>query len=233
MLIPGPRMTDRLQARASWASAAPTRCSRSGFQLDAMAEAVGKQVAGSDPPSPTWSPSPGWARSPCGPSDTMIFGMPSRSIAVVYQNAEPLVSEAFSSRVSSVSSVSMSSVTGGSLHGCGEVFSVRRSLCGATAGLAPGTDPTTHRGYGPSGRTDPVSTGRVASRRLHRRPVASVALAGRYWPASDPPMPPTLKYLFNRTKMATGGIITTTATAMTEPQSVVFCWKKDCSPGAG
>ncbi len=83
------------------------------------------------------------------------------------------------------------------------------------------------RGCGPSGRTDPVSTGRVASRRLHRRPVASVALAGRYWPASDPPMPPTLKYLFNSTKMATGGIIATTATAITEPQSVVFCWKND------
>ena len=87
MLMPGPRMTDRLQARASCASASPIRRSRSGFQLEAIADAVGKQVAGSDPPSPTWSPSPGWARSPCGPSDTMILGMPSRSTGAVYQNA--------------------------------------------------------------------------------------------------------------------------------------------------
>ena len=52
MLIPGPRMTDRLAARASWARACPTRPSSSGFQAEAIAEAVGKQVAGSDPPRP-------------------------------------------------------------------------------------------------------------------------------------------------------------------------------------
>ena len=112
MLMPGPRITDRLQARASWASACPIRRSRSGFQAEATAEAVGKQVAGTDPPSPTWSPSPGWARSPCGPSETMILGIPSRSTGAVYQKEEPLVSDAFSSSVSSVSRWSMSSVTG-------------------------------------------------------------------------------------------------------------------------
>ena len=110
MLIPGPRMTDRLQALASCARARPIRPKSSGFQDDAMADAVGKHVAGSDPPSPTWSASPGCARRPCGPSDTMIFGMPSRSTGTVYQNAEPLVSDAFSSSVSSDSRVSMSKV---------------------------------------------------------------------------------------------------------------------------
>src|SRR4249920_2268083 len=117
MLIPGPRMTDRLQARASRPNATPTRRSSSGFQLDAIADAVGKHVAGSDPASPTWSPSPGWARSPWGPSDTMIFGMPSRSTGVVYQNAEPLVRDAFSARVSWVSRELMSKVTRGSYLG--------------------------------------------------------------------------------------------------------------------
>ncbi len=109
MLMPGPRITDRLTARASWASACPIRRSRSGFQAEAIADAVGKQVAGSDPPRPTWSPSPGWARRPCGPSETMIFGMPSRSTGAVYQKEEPLVSDAFSARVSSLSRRSMSS----------------------------------------------------------------------------------------------------------------------------
>ncbi len=51
-----------------------------------------------------------------------------------------------------------------------------------------------------------------------------------YWPASEPPMPPTLKYLLSSTKMATGGSIAMTATAITEPQSVTFCWKNDCRP---
>src|SRR3954469_11676785 len=112
MLMPGPRITDRLHARASWARAWPIRRSSCGFQVEATAEAVGKQVAGMDPPSPTWSPSPGWARSPCGPSDTMIFGMPSRSTGVVYQKEDPLVSDAFSSTVSSVSRFSTSRTTG-------------------------------------------------------------------------------------------------------------------------
>ena len=52
MLMPGPRMTDRLIARASWARAAPIRPSSSGFQADAIADAVGKHVAGMLLPSP-------------------------------------------------------------------------------------------------------------------------------------------------------------------------------------
>ena len=104
MLMPGPRITDRLHARASCGQRLADPAQQVGVPADAIADAVGKQVAGTTPPSPTWSPSPGWARRPCGPSDTMIFGMPSRSTGAVYQNAEPLVSDAFSSRVSSDSS---------------------------------------------------------------------------------------------------------------------------------
>ena len=43
-------------------------------------------------------------------------------------------------------------------------------------------------------------------------------------------MPPTLKYLFRVAKTMTGGSIMITARAMTEVQSVWFCWKKDCTP---
>ena len=61
---------------------------------------------------PTWSPSSGCLRSPCGPSDTMIDGMPSRSTAAVCQKSEPRHSDAFSSSVSSVSSAFTFMVTG-------------------------------------------------------------------------------------------------------------------------
>ena len=51
-----------------------------------------------------------------------------------------------------------------------------------------------------------------------------------YWPASDPPIPPTLKYLFSAANKITGGNIIITATAITRPQFVAFCWKKLCKP---
>ena len=58
----------------------------------------------------------------------------------------------------------------------------------------------------------------------HTRPSSFVSGAvGGYWPASEPPTPPTLKNLFRQAKTSTGGSIMTTATAMTEPQSVAFC----------
>ncbi len=49
-------------------------------------------------------------------------------------------------------------------------------------------------------------------------------------PASDPPIPPTLKYRFSAANKITGGSIIITATAITRPQFVEFCWKKLCSP---
>ena len=51
-----------------------------------------------------------------------------------------------------------------------------------------------------------------------------------HWPASEPPIPPTLKYLFSAANKITGGNIITTATAITRPQFVEFCWKKLCKP---
>ena len=51
-----------------------------------------------------------------------------------------------------------------------------------------------------------------------------------YRPASDPPMPPRLKYLFRTANRMMGGSIMMTATAMTRPQLVWFCWKKVSRP---
>ena len=51
-----------------------------------------------------------------------------------------------------------------------------------------------------------------------------------YCPARDPLMPPTLKNRLSTANTTTGGSIMTTATAITEPQSVAFCWKNDSRP---
>src|SRR5215207_3278223 len=101
MLMPGPRTTDTPMAAASRPRASPTLRKRSSFQDEPRADAVGKHVAGTLVERPRWSASRGWARSPCGPSDTMIRGTPSRSTGAVYQKADPITSDAFSSRVNS------------------------------------------------------------------------------------------------------------------------------------
>ena len=49
-------------------------------------------------------------------------------------------------------------------------------------------------------------------------PVLRLGCGAGYWPASEPPTPPTLKNLFRQAKTSTGGSIMTTATAMTEPR---------------
>ena len=69
-------------------------------QEEPKAEAVGKHVAGRLPATARWSPSPGCVRNPWGPSDIMIAGIPSRSIARVCQKSAPRHSDAFSSKVS-------------------------------------------------------------------------------------------------------------------------------------
>jgi hypothetical protein len=103
ILIPGPSTTETPSFFASLPSASPIVRMSSGFHEEASAEAVGKHVAGTLPPIPTWSPSPDWARRPCGPSETMIRGIPRRSTGAVYQKCEPRHSDAFSSSVSSES----------------------------------------------------------------------------------------------------------------------------------
>src|SRR4030095_14361504 len=99
ILIPGPSTTETPSFLASLPSASPIVRKSLEFQEEASAEAVGKHVAGTLPAIPTWSPSPGWARKPCGPSETMISGIPSRSTGAVYQKCEPRQSDAFSSSV--------------------------------------------------------------------------------------------------------------------------------------
>ena len=88
--------------------ATPTCRARSTSHEAPNAEAVGKQVAGTLAPSPTWSPSEVCLRRPCGPSLTITDGMPSRSILRVHQNPEPETSEAFSATVSSASTAGIS-----------------------------------------------------------------------------------------------------------------------------
>ncbi len=52
MLMPGPSTTETPIAFASRANASPTSANRSGFQEEAIPEAVGKQVAGTLPERP-------------------------------------------------------------------------------------------------------------------------------------------------------------------------------------
>ena len=97
MFTPGPRMTSTFKAIHSSAMASPILRSRSISQVEARQEAVGKQVAGrldniSDLPS-------GTLRTPCGPSDMVIAGRPSRSICTVVHVLAPVQIAAFSSRV--------------------------------------------------------------------------------------------------------------------------------------
>ena len=107
MLMPGPSTTETPWSRASRPIAAPTSRARSGSQDEPSADAVGKQVAGTLPDTPTWSPRPGALRSPCGPSATMIDSMPAAVIRVVCQKSQPRTSVAFCSVVSeAVSSAS-------------------------------------------------------------------------------------------------------------------------------
>lgn len=72
----------------------PAWRSNLGFQEEAIADAAGRQVAGTDPPRSRWSPSPGWARSPRGPSGTITPGCrDARPGAVLNEDAD--VSAAF------------------------------------------------------------------------------------------------------------------------------------------
>ena len=97
ILTPGPSSTFTFSAMASSPRAWPMACSNCGSQVEAVLDAVGKQVAGRL-----------WAvrafisvtrRTPCGPSETIISGTPRRSTGVVDQEVAPVHRAAFSSRV--------------------------------------------------------------------------------------------------------------------------------------
>ncbi|MDC7230297.1 MAG: hypothetical protein PQJ48_08300 [Sphaerochaetaceae bacterium] len=69
-------------------------------QDEAKQEPVGKQVAGKQSVTDTCSDCSTCLRKPCGPSATMIEGIPKRSIGLVCQKSNPEHNEAFSSNVS-------------------------------------------------------------------------------------------------------------------------------------
>jgi hypothetical protein len=88
--------------RASRPTSAPTRSTRSGSQVAQSADPQGTQVA-VGPAGPGRVP-----RAPLGPSVSWIEGMPRRGTAAVDHMSVPAVSAAFSSSVSSATSLAMS-----------------------------------------------------------------------------------------------------------------------------
>ena len=106
MLRPGPSRTSTPRHLASSPSASPISRARSGFQVAATADAVGKQVAFSDSAMPRWSASPSWRRTPCGPSLMTKEGTFAAGIARESQALAPDRRAAACSSVSSLASVS-------------------------------------------------------------------------------------------------------------------------------
>ena len=100
MLTPGPSRTATFAAFASAPSASPSARASSTFHVHASATAGGKHVAGMLPPMSNGSPSSGCLRRPCGPSETMIRGIPASGTGSVCQKSLPEVSAAFCSSVS-------------------------------------------------------------------------------------------------------------------------------------
>ena len=98
ILSPGPSTMPTPSLAASLPSSLPVSSTRASSQLFARAEAVGKQVAGTEPPSGVFAFVTTFL-SPCGPSLIITAGMPSLSTAFVCQKSAPDMSEAFSSSV--------------------------------------------------------------------------------------------------------------------------------------
>ena len=99
MLAAGPSSTPTDSARHSSPKASPICRKSAGSKLQAVAAAVGKQVASTEAFSPRWSASPACLRRPWGPSVTIKDCTPSRSTALVSQKILPEHSDAFSSSV--------------------------------------------------------------------------------------------------------------------------------------
>ena len=77
--------------------ATPICLSSARSKEQAVAQAAGKQVAGTLSPRPRWSLGPCCLRSPWGPSDTITLGTPRRSTPLSRQKSRPVSREAFSS----------------------------------------------------------------------------------------------------------------------------------------
>ena len=106
MLRPGPSRTSTPRPRASAPRASPISRARSGFQVAATADAVGKQVAFSDSAMPRWSASPSWRRTPWGPSLMTKEGTFAAGIARESQALAPDRRAAACSSVRSLASLS-------------------------------------------------------------------------------------------------------------------------------
>ena len=100
MFRPGPRRTATSCAAASSPIASPTASPRASSQLHAVAEAVGKQVAGTLGFRPRWSAAPACLRTPLGPSDRVMDGMPLPGRARVVKTVSPESRAHFCSRFS-------------------------------------------------------------------------------------------------------------------------------------
>src|SRR4030042_2203299 len=97
MFAPGPRTTSTFKAIHSYAIASPNLWIRSTSQVEAIQAAVGKQVAGRLFSTNVVIFSA--RRTPCGPSVTIISGMPRRLTGVVVHGPAPVQRAAFSSNV--------------------------------------------------------------------------------------------------------------------------------------
>ena len=98
MFRPGPSSTDTPWAAASSPIARPTAWPRAGSQLLATVAEVGKQVAGTLGFRPRWSAAPACLRTPLGPSDRVMAGMPLPGRARVVNTVSPESSAHFCSR---------------------------------------------------------------------------------------------------------------------------------------
>lgn len=86
---PGPSRTATSCAAASSPSASPTASPSFSSQLHAVAEEVGKQVAGTLGLRPRWSAAPACLRTPLGPSERVMAGMPLPGRARVVKTVSP------------------------------------------------------------------------------------------------------------------------------------------------
>ena len=89
MFRPGPSRTATSCAAASSPSASPTASPSFSSQLHAVAEEVGKQVAGTLGLRPRWSAAPACLRTPLGPSERVMAGMPLPGRARVVKTVSP------------------------------------------------------------------------------------------------------------------------------------------------
>ena len=98
MFRPGPSSTATSCAAASSPRASPMASPRAGSQLLATVALVGKQVAGTLGFRPRWSAAPACLRTPLGPSERVMAGMPFSEKSRVVKTVSPESRAHFCSR---------------------------------------------------------------------------------------------------------------------------------------